>query len=152
MQSLNLPEYLFKIRQNDGRKEIFDPIRKKYVALTPEEWVRQHFVQYLINEKSAPATLIAIEQTLTYNTMKRRSDIVVYSGKAMPLILVECKSAEIKLSQKVFDQIARYNMALKVPYLIITNGLTHFCCKIDFHSMAYTFLKDIPDYREIVNS
>lgn len=152
MQTLNLPAYPFKIRQDDGGEEIFDPIRKKYVALTPEEWVRQHFVQYLINEKSAPPALIAIEQTLTYNTMKRRSDIVVYSGKAMPLILVECKSANIKLSQKVFDQVARYNMALKVPYLIITNGLTHFCCKIDFETLSYRFLREIPEYRELVNN
>ncbi len=151
MLNIELPEYQFKVRRNDGKSEIFDIVRKKFVALTPEEWVRQRFVQYLLREKNVPSTLIAIEKTLVYNTMKKRADIVAYSSKGFPVLMVECKSEEVELSQKVFDQIAVYNIALKVPFLIITNGLNHLCCEIDFQNASYSFLQEIPDYRDIAN-
>jgi type I site-specific restriction endonuclease len=146
MLNIELPEYQFRVRQIGRKHEIFDSVRKKFVALTPEEWVRQRFIQYLIREKNIPATLIAIEKTLLYNTMKKRADIVAYSSKGYPVLMVECKSEDVDLSQKVFDQIAVYNIALKVPFLIITNGLKHLCCKIDFENASYTFLQEIPDY------
>lgn len=151
MLNIELPEYQFKVRRNDGKSEIFDIVRRKFVALTPEEWVRQRFVQYLLREKNVPSTLIAIEKTLVYNTMKKRADIVAYSSKGFPVLMVECKSEEVELSQKVFDQIAVYNIALKVPFLIITNGLNHLCCEIDFENASYSFLQEIPDYRDIAN-
>ncbi|MBE0640138.1 MAG: type I restriction enzyme HsdR N-terminal domain-containing protein [Bacteroidales bacterium] len=150
MDVLNLPAYQYKIRQNDGKQEIFDPIRRKYIALTPEEWVRQHFIHYLHIVKAVPLTLITVEQELVYNSMKRRSDIVVYSNKGVPALMVECKAASVEITQKVFDQVARYNLTMKVPFLVVTNGLRHICCKIDFEKSSYSFLEEIPDYRQMV--
>ncbi len=147
MQKLNLPEYNFKLRSKDKKIEILDKIRKKYVSLTPEEWVRQNFIMYLIKEKKVPESLIAIESSMRYNNMKKRSDIVIYKKNAKPIMIVECKAPEIKISQAVFDQIARYNMVLKVNYLIVTNGLQHYCCAIDYLNKTYSFLKEIPKYQ-----
>lgn len=149
MDFLNLPSYQFKTRIKEGKQEIFDPVRRKFVALTPEEWVRQHFVNYLHVEKAVPITLMAVEQMLVYNTMKRRSDILVYSSKGFPVLMVECKASTIELSQKVFDQIARYNLTLKVPFLIVTNGIEHLCCRINFEEASYRFLEEIPDFEEM---
>ncbi|MCD4745736.1 MAG: type I restriction enzyme HsdR N-terminal domain-containing protein [Bacteroidales bacterium] len=149
MQKLNFPEYSFKIRKKDLRTEIFDIIRKKYVALTPEEWVRQNVIMYLISEKNFPQSLIAIEMGFKLYHTKKRSDIVVYDNTANPIMIIECKAPEIKINQKVFDQIARYNMALKVKYFIITNGLIHYCCIIDYSKKNYQFIKNIPDYQEL---
>jgi predicted type IV restriction endonuclease len=146
MHTLNLPAYSFRIREAAGKHEIFDNNRKKFVSLTPEEWVRQHFVQYLVQEKGVPESLITIEKKLVYNTMTKRADILVYSGKGKPLLMVECKAASIELSQKVLDQIARYNIVLRVPFLIITNGLRHLCCLINFEEGSYHFLEHIPNY------
>lgn len=149
MEKLNLPDYSFKIRANGINKEIFDTVRKKYVVLTPEEWVRQNFVRYLIEERKYPASLIAIEKTITVNKLKKRCDIVVYNRDRKPVILVECKASSIKISQSSFDQAARYNIALNVKYLIITNGINHYSCIVEGAKSAYVFLENIPLYNEI---
>ena len=146
---LNLQEYNFTIRQIGNKKEIFDPVRGKYVSLTPEEWVRQNFIRFLIDEKGYPASLIAIEKGLTVNKKPRRFDAVAYDKTGMPLVLIEFKSVNIAISQKVFEQIAIYNQLLKVKYLIVSNGLKHYCCQIDFQKQSINFLKDIPDYTEL---
>jgi type I site-specific restriction endonuclease len=149
MIPLNLPEYHYNIRRLDNKQEIFDPVRRKFVALTPEEWVRQHYVNYLVTTKDVPLSLIAVEQMLVYNTMKKRADILVYSKKGIPVLMVECKAASVELTQKVFDQLARYNLTLKVPFLIVTNGLKHICSKINFEERSYKFLEEVPDYRQM---
>ena len=125
---------------------IFDNLRKKYLVLTPEEWVRQHFVNYLINDKHYPASLIALEKQLVINNRKKRTDILIFNKKGTPEIIVECKAPSIKITQDTFDQIARYNLKLNANYLIVTNGLQHFYCKMDFENETYIFLKDIPSY------
>lgn len=125
---------------------IFDNLRKKYFVLTPEEWVRQHFVQYLIDEKHYPVSLIALEKQLVINNRKKRTDILIFNKKGTPDIIVECKAPSIKITQDTFDQIARYNLKLNANYLIVTNGLQHFYCKMDFENETYIFLKDIPSY------
>jgi hypothetical protein len=147
MQKLNLPTYSFKLKSNEKQTLIFDNLRKKYFVLTPEEWVRQHFVQFLIKEKKYPVSLIALEKQLTINNLKKRTDIVIYNKLGNPDIIVECKAPQIKISQAAFDQIARYNLKLKANYLIVTNGLEHFFCKMDFENETYIFLKDIPNYQ-----
>ncbi|MGE0090216.1 MAG: type I restriction enzyme HsdR N-terminal domain-containing protein [Bacteroidales bacterium] len=146
MESLNLPTYSFNIKLIEQRKYIFDFIRKKYVLLTPEEWVRQNFLKYLVEEKKYPASLISVEMEFKLNNLSKRSDAVVFDRNANPLLILECKATTVKIDQSVFEQIARYNMQLKVNYLIVTNGLKHFCCKIDFENQRYAFLKEIPDY------
>ncbi len=146
---LNLPKYEFALRKRSGSTEIFDALRKKYVALTPEEWVRQHFIRYLIEEKGFPASLIAIEKGLTVNGKPRRFDAVAYNNHGEPLVLLEFKAASVKIAQKVFEQIATYNQILRVKYLIVSNGLTHYCCEIDFATRTIRFIKDIPHYDEL---
>ncbi len=146
MQKLNLPEFNFKIKNSENKMLIFDNLRKKYLVLTPEEWVRQHFVHYLISEKKYPISLIAIEKQLTLNTRKKRTDILVFNQIGTPELIVECKAPSVKITQDTFDQIARYNLKLNANYLIVTNGLTHFYCKMDFKNKTYIFLKDIPAY------
>tara|TARA_R110000822_G_scaffold303395_3_gene428035 strand:- start:361 stop:804 length:444 start_codon:yes stop_codon:yes gene_type:complete len=147
MQKLNLPHYKFRLKSNENKILIFDNLRKKYMVLTPEEWVRQHFVQFLIEEKKYPTSLIAIEKQLTINNRKKRTDILVFNKEGNHEIIVECKAPKIKITQATFDQIARYNLKLKANYLIVTNGLDHFYCKMDFENETYIFLKDIPDYK-----
>ena len=147
---LNLPEYQFKIKASEkgGKVQILDITRKKFVVLTPEEWVRQNFIQYLIREKKYPVSLISTEAGLKYNQLKKRSDIIIYKGTS-PLVLIECKAPEIKISQKTFDQAAVYNTTLKAKYLIVTNGMNHYCCSLDQKKGAYVFFKEIPAYDEI---
>jgi len=147
MQTLNLPTYNFKLKNSQNKTLIFDKLRKKYVVLTPEEWVRQHFVHFLIDQKKYPETLIAIEKQLTINNLKKRTDILIFNSDGKPEVVVECKAPSIKISQKTFDQIARYNLQLKADFLIVTNGLTHFYCKMDFKNKTYIFLKNLPDYK-----
>jgi type I site-specific restriction endonuclease len=147
---LNLPQYSFRTREKAGKKLIFDDFRRKWVALNPEEWVRQNFSRYLTEEKHFPASLVAIERTLRINQHDFRTDVVLFSKSGNPLVVVECKATEVKISQQVFDQIARYNLDLRVSYLIVTNGLVHYCCKFDQQQLTYTFLPEIPDYKEIV--
>ncbi|MDX2445511.1 MAG: type I restriction enzyme HsdR N-terminal domain-containing protein [Bacteroidales bacterium] len=151
MIKLNLPEYSFRLSNRGDQVLIFDPFRKKQVVLTPEEWVRQNFLQFLIKEKHYPESLIKVEMGLKLNKLLRRSDIVVFDKLGKPFLMVECKAPNVKISQKVFDQIARYNLTLKVDYLIVTNGLEHFCCKLNFSEGSYSFLQEIPAYTEIVD-
>jgi hypothetical protein len=148
MQQLNLPTYKFRIKSSENKYFIFDIIRKKYVVLTPEEWVRQHFVQYLIEEKKYPISLIAIEKKLTINKLTKRTDILVFTSEGLPHIIVECKAPSIKITQDTFDQIARYNLKLEANYLVTTNGLEHFYCKMDLKNEQYIFLESIPNYKD----
>ncbi len=152
MHQLNLPEANFKILQENDKLKIFDIIRKKYVAFTPEEHVRQQFIHYLINEKNYPKGLLAVEKQLKVYDTEKRADIVLYNSSGKPLVIVECKAPSINISQKAFDQITRYNMTFKAKFLIVTNGLKHYCCKPDYENNTYDFLKDIPDYNIIINN
>ncbi len=152
MKALNLPEYQFRLQKNkEGKTEIFDAIRKRFFILTPEEWVRQNFIQYLIQEKLYPASLMAIEKGLKLNGMQKRTDIVQYNKQGRPVLIVECKAPEVKLSQDTFDQAARYNMTLQVDFLIITNGLEHFACKMNYTDQKVQFLEEIPTFEDISN-
>ena len=146
MQKLNLPTYNFKLKSSENKTLIFDNLRKKYLVLTPEEWVRQHYVRFLIDEKKYPTTLIALEKQLTINNRKKRTDILVFNKEGNPEIIVECKAPSIKITQDTFDQIARYNLKLKANFLIVTNGLEHFYCKLDYEKETYVFLKEISEY------
>lgn len=148
LPQLNLPPYSPKLKRDGQRTQIFDSIRRKYVALTPEEWVRQHFINFLVTEKKYPASLIAIETGLKYNLLQKRSDVVIYNTNSKPFVIVECKAPEVKVTQDTFDQIARYNFTLKVEYLIVTNGMNHFCCQMDYEKESYVFLKEIPEYKK----
>jgi len=143
---LNLPPYPFKITEHDGQFFVFDEIRKKTLLLTPEEWVRQHFVQFLVAQKKYPKTLIRLEGGLKLHGMAKRSDILVYNSLAEKILMVECKAPSVKMTQAVFDQIARYNMVHRVPLLAVTNGLQHFYCRINFKEEKYFFLEELPDY------
>lgn len=144
---LNLPPIdASRLRHGESYAEIFDQLRHKYVALTPEEWVRQHFVDYMIKEKQFPASLMANEIGLELNNTRRRCDTVVFDRTGNPMMIVEYKAPGIAISQKVFDQIVRYNMVLHARYLTVSNGITHYCCYIDYDNHTYVFLKDIPDY------
>ncbi len=147
MELLNLPKFNFKIKKEAERQCIFDVIRKKYVVLTPEEWVRQNFIRFLVEVKKYPASLIAVEKKVDVNLLPQRSDIVLYNKQVQPIMIVECKAARIKITQDVFNQIARYNMALRVPFLVVTNGLQHYCCKMDYEHKTFQFLEDIPKYK-----
>ena len=151
MQKLNLPEYNFNFRVYKNKQQIFDSIRKKYIALTQEEWVRQNFVKWLITEKNYPTGLIAIEKELTLNDLKKRYDIVIYNSKHSPAMLIECKAPKVEITQKVFDQASRYNLSLKVNYLVITNGIIHYCCYIDLEKGTYNFVDQVPDYVNLIN-
>jgi hypothetical protein len=150
LKELNLPQYSFKITGKEGCEVILDPIRRKYVKLTPEEWVRQNFVQYLINEGKYPAGLLGIEVLFRFNKLKRRVDILVHNRKGEPILIVECKSPDVKIDEAVFEQIATYNMKFKVPYLVVTNGLHHYACKIDHQEMKFEYLLVIPLYQDLL--
>jgi hypothetical protein len=149
MFRLELPIYETNIIEKDGKKQIFDILRKRYVALTPEEWVRQHFVHFLIEHKNYPKGLLANEVSLELNGTKKRCDSVLYRRDLTPQIIIEYKAPDIDITQKVFDQIVRYNIVLKVDYLIVSNGIQHFCCKMNYDTNSYCFMKDIPDYEEL---
>lgn len=150
MLELNLPPFDEKIIQKDGKSFIFDVIRRQYVVLTPEEWVRQHFIHFLNNHKHYPLSLMANEVQLRLNGMSRRCDTVVYDRLLRPRVIVEYKAPTVCITQQVFDQISRYNMVLQVDYLIVSNGLVHYCCKMDYSTHTYTYLTEIPDYSMIV--
>ena len=145
MQKLNFPKYNFRFKSNENKTLIFDIIRKKFVILTPEEWVRQHCVHFLNQELNYPLSSIGLEGKLVINEQMKRFDILVYNN-GEPLILVECKAASIKIDQKVFDQIARYNLKLNVPFIWVTNGLNHFFATIDYKAQQYNFIKELPQY------
>lgn len=146
MLSLNLPTFAAKVKEKDGKHVIFDPVRRKFVALTPEEWVRQHFVNYLISDKGYPKELLANEVPLKLNGTSKRCDTVAYNRFLTPLMIVEYKAPHIEITSSVFDQIVRYNMVLHVHYLAVSNGISHFCCKIDYENLTYSFLEGIPEY------
>jgi hypothetical protein len=148
MLALNLPEFVPKIKKAD-KLYIWDKIRSKYVALTPEEWVRQNFVNYLITVKGYPESFIANEIQIELNNRKRRCDTVVYNNKLSPIAIVEYKAPDVKISQSTFDQIVRYNIVLKVGYLIVSNGMEHYCCRINYTDMTFEYLPDIPDYQTL---
>jgi hypothetical protein len=150
LKQLNLPQYSFKISGNGEKEMILDPLRRKFVKLTPEEWVRQNFVQYLISEGKYPAGLIGIEVMFSLNKLKRRVDILVHNRSGKPVMIVECKATEVKIDDKVFDQIVCYNIGLKVPYIIVTNGIDHYACKIDHKENKYEFLMAIPLYEDLL--
>src|SRR5574344_2968883 len=152
MYRLNLPQYEIKIAEKDGKKTIFDILRHKYVALTSEEWVRQHFIHYIIEHKGFPKSLLANEVELTLGSKKLRCDSVLYDNKLRPRVIFEYKAPTIVIGQKVFSQISSYNLLLKVDYLVVSNGLQHYCCKMDYINSTYTFLKEIPDYEIIKQS
>ena len=149
MLALNLPSFAVKIQQRNGKNLIFDPLRKKYVVLTPEEWVRQHFTHFLTDHKGYPKGLLANEIQLDLNGTKKRCDTVLFNKDLSARMIVEYKAPHIAITQAVFDQITRYNMVLKVDYLIVSNGINHYCCKIDYQSMSYSFLPDIPSYTDL---
>lgn len=150
MSALNLPSYEIKICEREGKQQIFDSLRKCYVALTPEEWVRQHFVNYLTEHKGYPAALTANEVAIKLNNTSRRCDTVVYDKELHPIVIVEYKAPTVKITKEVFAQISRYNLVLRVDYLIISNGLQHYCCKMDYDNNCYTFLNEIPDYNIVI--
>ena len=149
MQQLHFPSYSFRFKNSENKVSIFDEIRKKFIILTPEEWVRQHVVRFLLEEKKYPKSLINVEKVLTINGLRKRYDIVVFNPDGSIFVLVECKAPEIKTSQATFDQIARYNMTLKAEYLMVTNGQNHYFCQMDFENEKYDFLAALPDYKSI---
>ncbi|MFE3848438.1 type I restriction enzyme HsdR N-terminal domain-containing protein [Flavobacterium sp. LB3P45] len=146
MQKLNFQLYNFRFKNSENKVSIFDEIRKKFIILTPEEWVRQHVVQYLLDEKKYPKSLINVEKVLKVNGLRKRYDIVVFNSDGSIFILIECKAPEIKIAQATFDQIARYNMTMKSQFLMVTNGLNHYFCQMDYENEKYTFLENLPNY------
>ncbi len=149
MIELNLPPYNINIKNIDGQRKIFDVLRRKFIVLTPEEWVRQHFVHLLIDHKHYPTSLLANEVALQIGDKIIRADSVLYDTQLRPRMILEYKAPHIKLSQKVFDQIAAYNLLLHVDYLVVSNGIDSYICKMDYENQAYKFLKDIPNYEEL---
>jgi len=141
-----LPNVALKTKSVEGTIQVFDVIRKKYFVLTPEEWVRQHFIHYLNNEKNYPMGLMGVEKMIKYNALKTRADIVLYTREGKAKMIVECKAPNIKITQDTFNQIAKYNFKLKVEYLVVTNGIQHFCCRMDYENNKITFLKEVPIY------
>lgn len=146
MQNLNFPSYDFRVKNSENKTQIFDEIRKKFVVLQPEEWVRQHCVKFLIHSKQYPKSLINVEKQLKINSVSKRYDIVVYHPNGKVNCIVECKAPTVQISQEVFDQIAQYNMALKADYLMVTNGINHYYCKMDFSSKSYNFMEELPEF------
>lgn len=146
MIKLNLPTYNFKLKSSENKTYIFGIIRKRFLVLTPEEWVRQHYVNFLITHKKYPISLVNVEKQLTVNNLKKRFDILTFNTQGEPEIIVECKAPNVKITQETFDQIARYNLKLNAKYLIVTNGLEHYYCKMDYEKENYVFLKEIPNY------
>lgn len=149
MLDLNLPPFDINVKKADGKLTVFDKLRRRFVTLTPEEWVRQHFINYLITEKGYSPSLIANEIQINLNNQKRRCDSVVYNRELSPIMIVEYKAPEVNITQEVFDQIVRYNIVLKVKYLIVSNGLRHYCCKMDYETQSFEYLSDIPSYKDL---
>lgn len=146
MQKLNFPVYSFRFKNSENKVSIFDEIRKKFILLTPEEWVRQHVIQFLLQEKKYPKSLINVEKLIKINDLNKRYDGVVFQPNGEIFLLIECKAPEVPISQHTFDQIARYNLVLKAKYLMVTNGMNHYFCQMDFENEKYVFLKELPEY------
>jgi hypothetical protein len=149
VQKLNFPKYNFRFKNNENKTLIFDIIRKKFVILTPEEWVRQHTLHFLITEKKYPVSYINVEKQLLLNDSVKRYDIVIFKNDGDVEIIIECKAPSISINQVTFDQIARYNLALNSNLLMVTNGLTHYFCKMDIKNKRYLFLRDLPKYNQL---
>lgn len=147
MLKLNFPAYTFRFKNSENKVAVFDEIRKKFVVLTPEEWVRQHVVQFLLSDKNYPKSYINVEKVLKINGITKRYDAVVFKPDGSIFLLIECKAPEVPISQNTFDQIARYNMTLKADYLMVTNGLNHYFCRMDFENEHYQFLRELPDFK-----
>ncbi len=151
MQKLNLPVYEFRLRDHQNKKQIFDVIRKKFVALTPEEWVRQHLIHFFVHQLKYSPGLIAVEMPVNVNGLNQRADIVVYNRKGEPVMVVECKAPAVSVSKAVFNQAARYNMRLKVKYMVVSNGLQHFCAQLKDEEGGYSLLKQFPNLQQLLN-
>ena len=150
MLQLNLPEYNFRIKKLDEKLLIFDSQRKRYVSLTPEEWVRQHFIRFLIEEKGYPAAYLAVEKQLSLNGMKKRCDAILYNEHALPILIIELKAPSVSITQTTFDQVAVYNAKLKVDFFMISNGIEHYCCKVDTLNSQYKFFPELPEYSKLI--
>jgi hypothetical protein len=146
MQKLHFPTYSFRFKNSENKVAIFDEIRKKFIILTPEEWVRQHVVQYLLQDKKYPKSYINIEKLIKINDLSKRYDIIVYQPNGEIYLLIECKAPEVTITQQTFDQIARYNLVLNAKYLMVSNGLNHYFCQMDFENEKYVFLKELPEF------
>jgi predicted type IV restriction endonuclease len=147
MQQLDFYSYRFRLKNSENKVSIFDEIRKKFILLTPEEWVRQHVIRFLLEEKKYPKSLINVEKVLKVNGITKRYDVVVFKSDGSIDVLIECKAPQIKIAQDTFDQIARYNMTMKADYLMVTNGMNHYFCQMDFENEKYLFLPELPEYR-----
>ena len=146
LPKLNLPNSELKIKLVEETTQVFDEVRKKYFKLTTEEWVRQNFIHYLKKDKNYPFGLMGVEKMVKYNSLKTRADILIYNREGMPSVIVECKAPNVEITQDAFNQIAKYNYKLRVKYLVVTNGLKHFCCDMDYENNKITFLEEIPEY------
>jgi len=146
LPKLNLPNAELKIKLVEETTQVFDEVRKKYFKLTHEEWVRQNFIHYLKKDKNYPFGLMGVEKMVKYNSLKTRADILIYNREGMPSVIVECKAPNVEITQDAFNQIAKYNYKLRVKYLVVTNGLKHFCCDMDYENNKITFLEEIPEY------
>jgi hypothetical protein len=149
MHKLNFPEFDFLVRFVGSRAEIYDPVRRKYIALTPEEWVRQHLIAYLSQTKGYSTVLFGVEKQITLNQLSKRFDLVLFNRDGTPLLLAECKAPSVEITEKVFDQAARYNLKLNAQYFLITNGLNHFYCRLDYEKRQYIFIEEIPSFSEL---
>ncbi|MNJ95117.1 hypothetical protein D3C87_128230 [compost metagenome] len=147
MQKLNFPDYTFRFKNSENKVAIFDEIRKKFIVLTPEEWVRQHVVKYILEQKGYPKSHVNVEKIIKINGLTKRYDIVIFQPDGSIFLLVECKAPGITISQNTFDQIARYNMSLNAVHLMVTNGLNHYFCQMDYEQGKYFFLQDLPEYK-----
>ena len=146
MPKLNLPNAILKTKLVEGTTQVFGAVRKKYLLLTSEEWVRQHFIHYLNSEKKYPLGLMGVEKMVKYNEQTTRADIVLYNIEGNPNMIVECKAPKVKITQDAFNQIAKYNFKLRVEFLVVTNGMQHFCCAMDYENNKITFLEEIPQF------
>ena len=146
MQNLNFPSYNFRFKNSENKVSIFDDIRKKFIILTPEEWVRQHTIQFLLQVKNYPKSYINVEKLIKVNNINKRYDAVVFHPNGELFLLIECKAPDVKITQQTFDQIARYNLKLKAQYLMVTNGLNHYFCEMDFDNEKYIFLDELPEF------
>lgn len=146
MQKLNFKDYTFRFKNTDNKISVFDEIRRKFIILTPEEWVRQHVVRFLLEEKKYPKSYVNVEKIVKINGLTKRYDVVVFQPDGSIFLLVECKAPGITISQSTFDQIARYNMSLNAIHMMVTNGLNHYFCQMDYEQEKYFFLQDLPEY------
>ena len=152
MEQLNFPSYNFDVRNADGSVVILDRVRQRFVPLTPEEWVRQHLIQYLVEDLDVPKGFIALEASIPAHDRNYRADVVVYDRNMQPVLIAECKNPSVKIKQDVFDQIGLYNTVCKAPYLLVTNGLQHYCCRVDHKNRESRFTNELPSYQKMISS